>query len=254
MTVSQIPPLHQLVLGWLAGQKRHVTRSLLRSRLKSRAPASELDAALVSLVGAGLVEAEGSRLKATEAGRARAIEIFGKAAWPVASRRLPWIALGIAPPARRRVELAAAVLCAENGLDMRACSTREQVASVLAARATGAHGSTADALARALVGRWLRGPAVVPRDDLPAFAARVLDVARQTRTGRFGDNKVFISHVLRALGSKEDVEALKGRVLEAHRARLLTLARADLVEAMDPRDVAESEVRYLHATFHFIRL
>ena len=49
------------------------------------------------------------------------------------------------------------------------------------------------------------------------------------------------------------LDAFKSRLVEAHRADLLTLVRADLVEAMDPQDVAASEARYLNATFHFIR-
>ena len=41
---------------------------------------------------------------------------------------------------------------------------------------------------------------------------------------------------------------------EANNARLLNLARADLVQAMDPEDVRLSEVAYLNASFHFIRI
>ena len=44
------------------------------------------------------------------------------------------------------------------------------------------------------------------------------------------------------------------RLAEANNARLLDLSRADLVQAMDPEDVRLSEVSYLNATFHFIRI
>jgi hypothetical protein len=86
-----------------------------------------------------------------------------------------------------------------------------------------------------------------------AFAERVLAVARASPTGRFGRNKVFISHVWNALkpegGSRE---AFNARLLEANRARHLALTRADLVSAMDPADVAESEIHASGASFHFV--
>ena len=51
-----------------------------------------------------------------------------------------------------------------------------------------------------------------------------------------------------------DFPAFKQRLAEANNARLLDLSRADLVQAMDPEDVRLSEVAYLNATFHFIRI
>ena len=97
----------------------------------------------------------------------------------------------------------------------------------------------------------------LPQDDA-AFAARVRAAARASKTGRFGDDKVFISHVLRQLtdegASVNDAEKFKDRLVSVHRRELLSLSRADLVEAMDPKDVAASETRYLNATFHFVRV
>ena len=95
--------------------------------------------------------------------------------------------------------------------------------------------------------------------DLPTFAERVKAAARACPTGRFGDNKVFIAHVWRAVQSDLafqtiDLPAFKERLAEANNARLLDLSRADLVQAMDPEDVRESEVHYLNATFHFVRI
>jgi len=54
-------------------------------------------------------------------------------------------------------------------------------------------------------------------------------------------------------GFDESLADFKKRLVAAHRAGLLTLARADLVEAMDRWDVAKSEAAYLSATYHFIR-
>lgn len=95
-----------------------------------------------------------------------------------------------------------------------------------------------------------------PEDDDRAFAARVLAAARASKTGRFGDHKVFIAHVFRQLGATgaagADLDAFKARLVSAHRSGLLSLSRADLVEAMAPEDVDASEARYLSATFHFV--
>ncbi|MGC8642529.1 MAG: hypothetical protein ACP5XB_21955, partial [Isosphaeraceae bacterium] len=104
------------------------------------------------------------------------------------------------------------------------------------------------------------GPAESPPPlDLPNFARRVMEAARATTTGRYGDNKVFISHVWRTLQDHPDFRgmdqsAFKQHLAEANNARLLDLARADLVQAMNPEDVRLSEVSYLNATFHFIRV
>src|SRR5690606_22206608 len=101
--------------------------------------------------------------------------------------------------------------------------------------------------------------AAAPAIDLPAFARRLPAAAERTTTGHFGDNKVFISHVWRTLRSDPDLngmsmEDFKRRLGEANNARLLDLSRADLVQAMDPQDIRESEVAYYGATYHFVRL
>ena len=95
--------------------------------------------------------------------------------------------------------------------------------------------------------------------DLREFSRKVLAAARACPTGRYGDNKIFIVHVWRALQNDPDFQGtelfvFKQRLAEANNARLLDLSRADLVQAMDPEDVQLSEVCYLNATFHFIRI
>ena len=94
--------------------------------------------------------------------------------------------------------------------------------------------------------------------DLADFAYRVVDAARSSPSGWFGEARVFIAHVWRALRDDPafrgtDVKAFKARLIEAHRARLIELGRADLVEAMDPADVRESATPYLNAVYHFVR-
>ncbi len=93
--------------------------------------------------------------------------------------------------------------------------------------------------------------------DLEAFANTVKSVARTCPTKEFGDNKAFISHVWERLRTDRPFAALgldgfKAKLVEANRARLITLSRADLVPSMDAADVQASEVRHLTATFHFI--
>ena len=51
-----------------------------------------------------------------------------------------------------------------------------------------------------------------------------------------------------------EMVTFKKQLAEANNARLLDLSRADLVQAMDPNDVQQSEVHYLNATFHFVRI
>jgi hypothetical protein len=93
--------------------------------------------------------------------------------------------------------------------------------------------------------------------DLAAFTQTVQAVARDCPVGRFGDNKVFISHVWRHLRHEPsfpplDLPEFKARLTEANHEGLIRLSRADLVQAMNPVDVQESETSYLNAFFHFI--
>lgn len=104
------------------------------------------------------------------------------------------------------------------------------------------------------------GQTTAAQEDTAArFATQVRHAASHSPTGRFGDNKVFISHVWKAFEAEPDaprlsLERFKEQLLEAHRRQSIELARADLVERMNPEDVVASEVRYLGSTFHFIRL
>lgn len=95
--------------------------------------------------------------------------------------------------------------------------------------------------------------------ELTTFASNTLRAALGTQTGRFGDNKVFISQVWNHLQARREFAAMtlaqfKERLVEAHRRQLLELSRADLVERMDAQDVAESETRYLDGVFHLLRI
>lgn len=125
-----------------------------------------------------------------------------------------------------------------------------------------------DELRQAVVAQWVgeSGSHDAPRKaepkedltDLPAFVDAVERSASQSSTGWFGDNKLFISHAWRAFRAAADGQAhidfasFKRRLVEANSRGLLRLGRADLVAAMNPRDVRESEIKYLNTEFHFL--
>jgi hypothetical protein len=154
----------------------------------------------------------------------------------------------------------------------------KKAASRLVARRAGARRDDAKELRDAVLRDWLdrdgqariegqpprlearpAEPRTRPPLDPAALAERVKAAARACPTGRFGDHKVFIAHVWDRLRDEPDLagmdlDGFKRALAEANNLRLLDLARADLVQAMDPEDVRRSEIQYLNATFHFIRI
>jgi hypothetical protein len=97
--------------------------------------------------------------------------------------------------------------------------------------------------------------------DLATFARTVLTIARGISAsstadglarGRFGPRKVFLADVRRQLGPLPRAE-VDGLLLAAHRAGLLELVRANLVAAMDPAEVRDSEIESpTGARYHFV--
>lgn len=103
-------------------------------------------------------------------------------------------------------------------------------------------------------------PAPVDRDAgklAYAYAIeRVRDAVRSKSVKRFGE-KVFIGSVWKALQRREPFKSMSRAefdrlLLHAHREGDLRMSRADLVSAMNRKDVDESEIAYLNATFHFL--
>jgi hypothetical protein len=96
--------------------------------------------------------------------------------------------------------------------------------------------------------------------DLTAFASTVRALASSSPPeDRFHDNKVFIAPLWRASQHESNFPPLalaefKQRLIEANARHLIHLSRADLLQAMDPVLVAESETVHLNATFHFVLL
>jgi len=111
---------------------------------------------------------------------------------------------------------------------------------------------------RASAARPASSPSSAPAAGVEGFAASVAEAASHVSgDGRFGFDKVFISHLFRAWRETNPgttYEQFKSQLVAAHRAGGLSLSRADLVEAMDPRDVAESETSWLSQQFHFYRV
>jgi hypothetical protein len=110
------------------------------------------------------------------------------------------------------------------------------------------------------------GPRTVEDVDLPSFAMMVEALAADIEPdptpeglarGRFGDRKVFIAAIRRALRATKYASlsrtAIDELLFRAHRERLLVLERADFVAAMDPVEVRDSEFTYGGiAQFHFV--
>ena len=102
--------------------------------------------------------------------------------------------------------------------------------------------------------------------DLPTFARTVQSLADQVEPdptpsglarGRFGQRKVFIAAIRRALVETDYAHLSRAEIdellLRTHRDRLLQFARADLVAAMDYAEVRDSELKHpAGAEFHFI--
>jgi hypothetical protein len=99
-------------------------------------------------------------------------------------------------------------------------------------------------------------------EDPPKPGEDLLAVVRETlpeigQEGRFGSEKVFVSalwHKIEDRGrpAAPSLDHFKRWLVTANRNRWLTLARADVVGVMDPRQVRESEILDLGATFHFV--
>ncbi|MGN6104046.1 MAG: hypothetical protein ACTHU0_02985 [Kofleriaceae bacterium] len=165
---------------------------------------------------------------------------------------LAWRGLGLAgAPKRCPPEIRALFAQRELGCE---AGPPDRLVRQLAARALGAARPDLRVLRDALVCRWLTGHELA---SPPPFAREVREAASATHHGVFGDRKVFIASVWRELCRHArwvdlPLAEFKRQLVVAHRAGDLSLARADLVAAMDPELVAASETVTDGASFHFI--
>lgn len=225
------------------------------------------DSAIRALVNGGLLTVRPYRL--TERGRARAVETLGVGdkfpPWRrIKSHHLPALALGVPVAAAEDLEAAvvAQVLIRALGLTLQGSDPRAVFRSVVAT-ALRARNDDLDDLAGFLARRWVAEEATAkPQEKGPWTADDVVAAVRNATShvpaaGRFGGDRVFVSAIWRQLGEGSafaglTLDKLKAILLAANRQQQLTLARADLVGAMDPREVAASEIRHLNSTFHFV--
>ena len=158
-------------------------------------------------------------------------------------------------------DVCAALLARELGLPQRRSLKLKDVLGLAAVQLSGAASGAEDDVSAALLLRWLSDPKPdskpEPLAPVERIAAKALRAAEGPDARQFGPNKVFIGSVWRALATDPELSelgeaAFKRQLVEAHRRGLLVLSRADLVSAMDPKDVAASEIQHQNATYHFI--
>lgn len=129
----------------------------------------------------------------------------------------------------------------------------------LAAKAVGARRISPEELRLAILRTATQPPQQPEPLNLEHFANQVNQSARRCQTGKFGDNKLFISHVWHQIEREGntfglDLNEFKYYLTLANNKGLVSLSRADLPYAMDQDAVSLSETLYLNSTFHFIRL
>lgn len=247
-------------------------RSDLRRSLRRFVPAElgdAIDEQLKKLATSGLIT--NRPLRVTETGRARALEAVRVNAMPgwedVWRRRLPAVVLGSSANLSdlKAAVLARRLLQAFERPPRTAGSERIDELTTLAGQIL--HLS-ATALQLELVRQWVASeptkpeqpPKPAPRKDwtdAELIAAVHNATARVSAPGRFGTDRIFVSALWKELDEGAGfpgltLDSFKKRLFEANRTQQLTLARADLVAAMDRREVAASEIRNLNATFHFV--
>lgn len=154
-------------------------------------------------------------------------------------------------------DVRAALLARELGLPQRRSLKLKDVLGLAAVQLSGAASGKENDVSAALLLRWLSESTPATPAPVERIAVKALRAADGPEARQFGPNKVFISSVWRALAADPELQqldeaAFKRQLVEAHRRGLLVLSRADLVSAMDPVDVAASEIKHQNATYHFI--
>jgi len=99
-----------------------------------------------------------------------------------------------------------------------------------------------------------RSAAILTGDDA-ALARMVNDAAHRVGPdGRYGARNVFIAALWEDLEPQlgATLEQFKRRLVALNRQLLITMARADMVDAMDPDLVARSEIESMGSHFHFV--
>jgi len=163
------------------------------------------------------------------------------------------------PPGRLTLEKIRAHLLARR-IGTSAKGKAVEIAARAVATSVRAPNAKLNTLRSSLARRWLAdggGNGKAPPAPKP-FVKVVRDaIAKVPPAGRFGKHKVFVSALWRQLDDGAELggmtlDEFKRHLLSANQEGALSLARADLVGAMDPGEVAISEISDLGSTFHFV--
>jgi hypothetical protein len=167
--------------------------------------------------------------------------------------------LGMPSVAVRDVRLLGHILAQRAGIEPRGKFDLEVLAARVAAAMVDARGTKKDMLVDALARQWFDDESDV--ETIPVATHAFDDtvragLARVPASGRYGDEKVFIASlwdtIARDAPAEMDLPRFKRWLLDANAKQAVVLARADLVGAMDPRQVAASEIVDRGASFHFV--
>lgn len=99
-----------------------------------------------------------------------------------------------------------------------------------------------------------RGHGTVPTSSRDALTTVRDAVRTMPPSGRYGRRNVFISEIWDRVGDRigMSLDQFKAWLVDQNRRQNVQLARADLVDAMDPTQVERSEIDDLGAQFHFL--
>lgn len=89
--------------------------------------------------------------------------------------------------------------------------------------------------------------------DIGTMIQEAVDAAPKSHG--YGPQNVFIGRIYDTLKAKlggMSLDQFKRKLVELNRDSKISLARADLVDAMDEKDVEDSEIKDMNASFHFI--
>lgn len=184
-------------------------------------------------------------------------KVFIAAIWRALEREPGFRAMTLAQFKRRLVEANRAQLLDLGRMDARGDADPEEVEMSEIVD----HGATFHVVADRQAQR--RPPATMSQSE---FAKAVLQIASRIRTepgeqgkpkGRFGPVKVFIAAIWRVAERDPRFKGMtrdefNRRLAQAHRDSQISMARADLVGAMDFPEVRDSEVKDRGAEFHFV--
>ncbi len=98
-----------------------------------------------------------------------------------------------------------------------------------------------------------------PPFSLTGFARKVKEAAATAKSGRWLSDRIFINHVWKEAERKGEFGEMtfaqfQDHLIEAHQAKLLRLARGDLIAALPQDDARASETRDGGSEFHFVYL